>query len=72
MALAVHAAQTGDRKLLMLFLVVTMVLGAAFLGIKGVEYYHEVRRASRARARLSVRGASTSSTRRSSSRSTSS
>ena len=39
MALAVHAAQTGERRLLLLFLVSTMVLGAVFLGIKGVEYY---------------------------------
>ena len=39
MALAVHAAQLGQRKLLMLFLVATMALGAVFLGIKGVEYY---------------------------------
>ena len=41
MALAVHAAQTGQRKLIMLFLIATMVLGAVFLGIKGVEYYHK-------------------------------
>ena len=41
MALAVHAAQTGHRRTLMVFLVVTMVLGAAFLGIKSVEYYHK-------------------------------
>jgi cytochrome c oxidase subunit 3 len=41
MALAVHAAQLGQRKLLMIFLVVTMVLGAVFLGIKSVEYYHK-------------------------------
>jgi cytochrome c oxidase subunit 3 len=41
MALAVHAAQTGQRKLIMLFLVATMVLGAVFLGIKSVEYYHK-------------------------------
>jgi len=41
MALAVHAAQTGKRQLLMMFLVVTMVLGATFLGIKSVEYYHK-------------------------------
>jgi len=41
MALAVHAAQTGHRRTLMIFLVVTMVLGAAFLGIKSVEYYHK-------------------------------
>src|SRR5215217_7359762 len=41
MALAVHAAQLGQRRLLMLFLVATMVLGGAFLGIKSVEYYHK-------------------------------
>jgi len=41
MALAVHAAQTGQRRLLMLFLVVTMVLGCVFLGIKSVEYMHK-------------------------------
>jgi cytochrome c oxidase subunit 3 len=41
MALAVHAAQTGKRQLLLMFLVVTMVLGAAFLGIKSVEYYEK-------------------------------
>ncbi len=41
MALAVHAAQTGRRRLLMLFLVATMVLGAVFLGIKSVEYLHK-------------------------------
>jgi cytochrome c oxidase subunit 3 len=41
MALAVHASQTGDRRQLMLFLVLTMILGATFLGIKGVEYAHK-------------------------------
>jgi cytochrome c oxidase subunit III len=41
MALAVHAAQLGQRRLLLIFLVVTMVLGAVFLGIKAVEYYHK-------------------------------
>jgi cytochrome c oxidase subunit III len=41
MALAVHAAQVGQRRLLMLFLVATMVLGGVFIGIKGVEYYHK-------------------------------
>jgi cytochrome c oxidase subunit 3 len=41
MALAVHAAQLGQRKLLMMFLVATMLLGAVFLGIKSVEYYHK-------------------------------
>jgi cytochrome c oxidase subunit 3 len=38
MALAVHAAQYGQRKLVLLFLAATMILGAAFLGIKSVEY----------------------------------
>jgi cytochrome c oxidase subunit 3 len=41
MALAVHAAQLGQRKLLMAFLILTMILGAVFLGIKSVEYYHK-------------------------------
>ncbi len=41
MALAVHAAQLGQRRTLMLFLVATMALGSVFLGIKGVEYYHK-------------------------------
>ena len=41
MALAVHAAQLGQRKLLMLFLIATMALGTVFLGIKGVEYYQK-------------------------------
>jgi cytochrome c oxidase subunit 3 len=41
MALAVHAAQEGQRKLLMMFLVLTMILGLTFLGIKSVEYYHK-------------------------------
>jgi cytochrome c oxidase subunit 3 len=41
MALAVHAAQLGQRKLIMIFLLATMALGAVFLGIKSVEYYHK-------------------------------
>lgn len=44
MALAVHAAQAGVRRQLVLFLGLTLALGAAFLGIKFVEYaqeYHE-------------------------------
>ena len=41
MALAVHAAQAGDRCALILFLIATMVLGTAFLGIKAFEYYTE-------------------------------
>jgi len=41
MALAVHAAQLGQRKLVLVFLAATMILGLAFLGIKSVEYYHK-------------------------------
>jgi cytochrome c oxidase subunit 3 len=41
MALAVNAAQLGRRKSLMTFLIVTLLLGSAFLGIKSVEYYHK-------------------------------
>jgi cytochrome c oxidase subunit 3 len=39
MALAVHAAQEGKRKTTVYLLIVTTILGAAFLGIKAVEYY---------------------------------
>ena len=38
MAMAVHSAATGRRRPLRLFLVLTILLGAAFLVIKAVEY----------------------------------
>jgi cytochrome c oxidase subunit III len=41
MALAVHSAQTGNRRQLVMFLLLTMMLGLAFLGIKGVEYHEK-------------------------------
>jgi cytochrome c oxidase subunit 3 len=41
MALAVRATQTGERRSAMLFLVLTMLLGATFLGIKAFEYHTE-------------------------------
>ncbi len=41
MALAVHSAQLGSRRMLVVFLIATIVLGAAFLGLKGYEYYHK-------------------------------
>jgi cytochrome c oxidase subunit 3 len=41
MALAVRSAQQGNRNGQVLFLVLTMLLGLAFLGIKGVEYAHK-------------------------------
>jgi cytochrome c oxidase subunit 3 len=41
MALSVHAAQMGHRQLLTRFLLLTMLLGLVFLGIKGYEYWHK-------------------------------
>lgn len=38
MALGVRAAQLGDRKKLMMYIILTMIFGAAFLGVKVVEY----------------------------------
>jgi cytochrome c oxidase subunit III len=38
MALAVRSAQTGDRRALVLFLILTMALGGVFLGVKAIEY----------------------------------
>lgn len=41
MALAVHAATTRKKNQLVGFLILTIVLGLAFLGIKATEYYLE-------------------------------
>ena len=41
MALAVRSAQEGKKNLTVLFLVVTMILGCVFLGIKAIEYYQK-------------------------------
>ena len=41
MAMAVHSAAVGARKLLIFFLVFTLALGGVFLGIKGVEYHQK-------------------------------
>jgi cytochrome c oxidase subunit 3 len=38
MALAVHAGQTGKRGALVLFLLLTILLGSTFLGVKVIEY----------------------------------
>jgi cytochrome c oxidase subunit 3 len=38
--LAVHAARTGARRLLLVSLVATMVLGTVFLGFKAYEWWH--------------------------------
>ena len=41
MAMAVHGAQTGRRRSLIVFLVLTMILGGGFLGVKTIEYGHK-------------------------------
>lgn len=43
MALAVHAAQEGKNKLLLRFLLLTLLFAAAFLGVKGLEYTEDIR-----------------------------
>jgi cytochrome c oxidase subunit 3 len=41
MALAVRASQLGKRRVLAAFLILTILLGLGFLGLKGNEYYHK-------------------------------
>jgi cytochrome c oxidase subunit III len=41
MALAVHSVQEGQRRAVLRFLLLTLMLGAVFLGIKGTEYAHK-------------------------------
>jgi cytochrome c oxidase subunit 3 len=41
MAMSVHETQTGNRRAAAVLLVITMLLGTAFLGIKVYEYYHK-------------------------------
>jgi len=41
MAMAVHSAQTGNRRALVMYLTITILLGFVFLGIKGYEYTTE-------------------------------
>jgi cytochrome c oxidase subunit 3 len=41
MALAVHSAQRGERRALVCFLLLTILLGLVFLGIKALEYSHK-------------------------------
>jgi cytochrome c oxidase subunit 3 len=43
MALAVNAAKQGNRKKIVTFLILTILLGLAFLCIKGIEYYLDYR-----------------------------
>lgn len=41
MAMAVHSAQTDAKKKLIIFLILTIILGLTFLVIKGFEYYEK-------------------------------
>ena len=41
MALAVNAAHEGKGRNQVIFIILTMVLGTAFLGVKGYEWYHD-------------------------------
>ncbi len=41
MVLAVHAAQTNWRRGQVMFLVLTVLLGSVFLGVKAYEYHHK-------------------------------
>ncbi len=41
MAMSVHASQLGKRRLLLLCLTATILLGLVFLGIKGFEYHEK-------------------------------
>src|SRR5437016_1551212 len=42
MALAVHAAQTNHLKALVRFLLMTVLLGCCFLGVKALEYHQDL------------------------------
>ncbi|HEV8267828.1 MAG TPA: cytochrome c oxidase subunit 3, partial [Thermoanaerobaculia bacterium] len=41
MALAVRSSQLGQSRKIVLFLILTMILGATFLGVKAFEYHHK-------------------------------
>jgi len=41
MAMSVWAAQVGKKHLVTIFLILTLILGTVFLGIKGVEYHEK-------------------------------
>jgi cytochrome c oxidase subunit 3 len=42
MSLAVHAAQEGKNRSVLIFLVLTIFLGCCFLGVKGLEYRNDI------------------------------
>jgi len=39
MAMAVYSAQRGNKKMLIIYLILTLILGCVFLGVKVVEYH---------------------------------
>jgi len=39
MAMSVWAAQVGKKQLVTIFLILTLILGTVFLGVKGIEYH---------------------------------
>jgi cytochrome c oxidase subunit 3 len=41
MVMAVRASQLGQRKAIIMFLILTLILGGAFLGIKGFEWHEK-------------------------------
>ena len=42
MAMSVHEAQLGRRKLVIIFLILTLLFGLTFLGLKGYEWYDHI------------------------------
>jgi cytochrome c oxidase subunit 3 len=42
MAMSVHEAQEGRRKLVVIFLILTILFGLTFLGLKGYEWYDHI------------------------------
>ena len=52
MAMAVRSAQTNNRKATVNWLILTMILGCVFLGVKVIEYAGQVRESPRARRQL--------------------
>jgi cytochrome c oxidase subunit 3 len=43
MAMAVHAARENNRKWIFRFLLITILFGVAFLGVKALEYHQDIR-----------------------------
>lgn len=41
MALGLHAIKLGHRRTMVLFMLITALMGTTFLGVKGLEYFHK-------------------------------